>query len=221
MLLCLSYEDKTQHQQWHFYGLYWGLSLSTSLLVMTIISGKAYNQHSQSEALQFCQKAPISVLILRSLPSLFITLGTTPAILSKITQSSSFSALPSHSILVFLLHLPQPASRCSLLPFSRLISQSTTNPLLISEVMEVVLSLLVLLLHSLCQYSNSSDLIHFFAEKHFKTLVRFLRVCPCCYFSIPCFILFSIFSCSRQCLCDIWTNFSPSPLSMLLFSVHP
>lgn len=177
--------------------------------MITIILVKAYNQPSQREAQQFCQKAPISVLILRSLPSLFITLGTTPAILSKITQLSSFSALPTHSILVFLLHLPQLAP---LLPLFHLISQSTTNPAPITEVMEVVLSLLVLLLSLLCQYFNSSDLIYFFAGKHFYDPGEFTP----CLSLLP--LLYPLFH--PLVFVTFGQTFHP-PFSVFLFSLHP
>lgn len=72
----------------------------------------------------------------------------------------------------------------------RLIFQSTTNPLLMTEVMEVVLSLLALLLSFLGQYSKLQrpDLFRR-VGKPFTALVSFLRFCPCCHFSVPCFIL--------------------------------
>lgn len=117
---------------------------------MPLILGKAFNQHSPrgAEALLLCQEELISVLIRRSLLSLNITLGKSPAILSQITQLSSFSALHPRS--------PPSSSPTSLNsfppPLFRLIFQSTINSLLITEVMEVVLPLLAPLLSFLCQY---------------------------------------------------------------------
>lgn len=130
---------------------------------MSLILGKAFNQHSPrgAEALLLCQEELISVLIRRSLLSLNITLGTSPAILSQITQLSSFSAFHPRS--------PPSSSPTSLNsfppPFFRLIFQSTINSLLITEVMEVVLPLLAPLLSSpsSANISDSSDPIHFVA----------------------------------------------------------
>lgn len=171
---------------------------------MSLILGKAFNQHSPrgAEALLLCQEELISVLIRRSLLSLNITLGTSPAILSQITQLSSFSAFHPRS--------PPSSSPTSLNsfppPFFRLIFQSTINSLLITEVMEVVLPLLAPLLSFLCQY--------FWLQRPdpFRCWGNMLRPWWVCFvFVLGATSLSSAsssFYCSQWCLCDIWTNFS-------------